>query len=114
MRTDESELTDEDREDAENAESLLRALALAEDDTDIVEEQNDLTSDFFVAYYDPATETIAVQGDESDDLDVTRGERWCTSSRMHSRISTSTSSACRPTPGPTPSSRCGACSKATP
>ena len=71
VRTDESELTDEDREDAENAESLLRALALAEDDTDIVEEQNDLTSDFFVAYYDPATETIAVQGDESDDLDVT-------------------------------------------
>jgi len=70
IRTEESDLTEDDRREMEEAVAFLRALGLAEGDVDLLEEQNDLSTEFFVAFFDPATDRIYVHGDDSSDLDV--------------------------------------------
>jgi hypothetical protein len=60
----EEELTDEDREELDQAESLFRALGLVEGEFDLFEEQNRLTGEGTLAYYDPETERVRVKGTE--------------------------------------------------
>jgi hypothetical protein len=60
----EDELTDEDREELDQAESLFRALGLVEGEFDLFDEQNQLTGEGTLAYYDPETERIRVKGTE--------------------------------------------------
>jgi hypothetical protein len=72
VQTSEADLTDEDRESIENAEAVLRALGLIEDDVDLFEQQNELVGEGTLAYYDPETETIRVRGTElTPDVRVT-------------------------------------------
>jgi hypothetical protein len=72
VTTSEDELTDEDRESLEEAESTLRALGLVSGDIDLFEQQNQLTGEGVAAYYDPDIERIRVRGTElTPDLRVT-------------------------------------------
>jgi hypothetical protein len=71
-RTQESELTPEDRKDLENTTELLRALGLASGDLDLFQATNDLNDTGTLAYYDPETERVTVRGTEMTvDLKVT-------------------------------------------
>lgn len=58
------DLTDEDREEIEQATSLLRALGLVESDIDLFEEQNQLSGDATLAFYDPDSKRVTVRGTE--------------------------------------------------
>ena len=63
-RSDEAELTDEDREELEDAEALMRALGLVSDDVDLFDASNDLSDSGTLAYYDDTTGRITVRGTE--------------------------------------------------
>ena len=68
----EDDLTDEDRESIEQAESMLRALGLAPGDVDLFDNQNQLMGEGVLAYYDPEEERIRVRGVElTPDVEVT-------------------------------------------
>jgi hypothetical protein len=64
VTTSKEELTDEDRKEIEQATSLLRALGLVEGDLDLFEEQNQLSGDATLAFYDPDTKRVTVRGTE--------------------------------------------------
>lgn len=64
VTTSRDELSDEDRREIEQATSLLRALGLVEGDLDLFEEQNQLSADATLAFYDPDTKRVTVRGTE--------------------------------------------------
>jgi hypothetical protein len=64
VTTTEDELSDEDRESLDDAEAALRALGLVDGDSDLFEDQNQLTGEGAAAFYDPETERITVRGTE--------------------------------------------------
>ena len=63
-RTDAAGLTDEELEEIEQVEGLLRALGLVEGDLDLVETSNDLVDTGTLAYYDIEAERVVVRGTE--------------------------------------------------
>lgn len=64
VTSSEEELTDEDRAEIDQAEALFRALGLVEGEFDLFEQQNQLTGEGTLAYYDTETERIRVKGTE--------------------------------------------------
>lgn len=64
VTSSDEDLTDEDREQIDETESVLRALGLVEGDVDLFAKQNQLTGEGTLAYYDPETERIRVKGTE--------------------------------------------------
>jgi hypothetical protein len=64
VRTDESELTPEDRKAIEDSAAVLRALGLIGSDVDLFASQNDLSGDGTLAYYDFNDERVRVRGTE--------------------------------------------------
>jgi hypothetical protein len=72
LRSDES-LTDDDRHGVAQSTALLRALGLADRDTDLVGEGDELAESHVLAYYDPAEEEIVVRGDGATPDVFTRG-----------------------------------------
>jgi hypothetical protein len=64
VTTSEDDLTDEDREALDDATAQLRALGLVEGDLDLFEEQNELTGEGALAFYDPVDKRITVRGTE--------------------------------------------------
>jgi hypothetical protein len=67
-RTDESEVSDDDKAATEASEGLLRALGLVTGDVDLFESANDLNDNGTLAFYDPEREVVTVRG-----RDVTPG-----------------------------------------
>jgi hypothetical protein len=62
VKSDESDLTEEDREDLQSGVGLLRALGLVEGDLDLLDAMNELQGDLVLAFYDPDDEKIVVRG----------------------------------------------------
>jgi hypothetical protein len=72
VRTDETELTDEDRAEMDSSVATLRARGLASGDVDLFEAGNDMIDSGTLAFYDPGRERIIVRGTElTVDLQVT-------------------------------------------
>ena len=70
VRMQPDELSAEDRRAGERDAEVMRALGLAEGDLDLLEEQNQLATDFYVAYYDTEEERVYAHGDDHGNLDV--------------------------------------------
>lgn len=71
-RVDAGELTDDELEEIERAEALLRALGLVSGDVDLFESVNDLSDTGTLARYDIEEQRIIVRGTEvTPDLEVT-------------------------------------------
>jgi hypothetical protein len=64
VTSSDEDLTDDDRAEIDQTESTLRALGLVEGDIDLFAEQNQLTGEGTLAYYDPETERVRVKGTE--------------------------------------------------
>ncbi len=64
VTSDESELTDEDREEIERATGLLRAVGLVRGELDLFEATNDLAGDGVVGFYSFDDERIRMRGEE--------------------------------------------------
>lgn len=64
VTSDEDELTDEDREEIEQASGLMRALGLLGSDVDLVQAMNDLGSGGILGLYDHEDKRIRLRGDE--------------------------------------------------
>lgn len=64
VTSDDSELTDEEREEIQQAEGMMRALGLLEADTDLLEATNDLTSGGVIGLYDYEDKRIRMRGTE--------------------------------------------------
>lgn len=63
-RTDEGSLSDEEKEEVEQFEGLMRALGLLAADIDLLDATNDLSDTGTLAYYDSADERVVVRGTE--------------------------------------------------
>ena len=63
-RTDEGDLSDEDKAEMEQFEGSLRALGILAADVDLLEASNELSDSGTLAYYDPAEERVVVRGTE--------------------------------------------------
>jgi hypothetical protein len=70
VRTEESDLTAEERRDDEQAVELMRALGLAEGEVDLLEEANELSTDFVLAFFDPDADRVSVHAEPGTELDV--------------------------------------------
>lgn len=64
VTSDESELTDEDRESIEQTTGLLRALGLVQGDVDLFAASNDLSGDGVVGFYSYEDKRIRMRGEE--------------------------------------------------
>ena len=64
--TEESELTDEDKESIDRSEATFRAFGLLHGETDLFEASNTLVDEGTLAFYSPASESIVVRGTEVD------------------------------------------------
>src|SRR4051812_21726250 len=63
-RTEQSGLSDEDKQQIEDASAQLRALGLADGSLDLFSASNDLADSGTLAFYDPETERVTVRGTE--------------------------------------------------
>jgi hypothetical protein len=68
VTSDNDDATDEELEQLERAEQLLRALGLVEGDVDLADEQDQLAAEGVMGFYDPGTEELVVRG-SGDELD---------------------------------------------
>ncbi|WP_436794231.1 hypothetical protein [Actinospongicola halichondriae] len=64
VTSDESELTDEDRESIEQSTGLLRAVGLVQGELDLFEASNDLTGEGVVGFYSFEDKRIRMRGEE--------------------------------------------------
>ena len=64
VTSDDDDLTDEDREEIEQATGLLRALGLVEGDLDLFESSNELRGSSVLGYYSYKDERIRIRGTE--------------------------------------------------
>jgi hypothetical protein len=72
VRTDETALTDEDKQQLKAAEGELRALGLSNSNVDLFAASNTLIDTGTLAFYDPTTERVIIRGTEMTvDLRVT-------------------------------------------
>lgn len=72
VRTDQSTLTDEDKQQLKAAEGELRALGLSNSNVDLFEASNTLVDTGTLAFYDPNSERVIIRGTEMTvDLRVT-------------------------------------------
>lgn len=72
VAVDHAELTDEDREDLARAEGMLRALGAASGDIGLFDAFNAMETGGTLAFYDPETRRVTIQGTElSPDLETT-------------------------------------------
>lgn len=61
-RTEDTSLSDDEREEIEQVEGLFRALGLASGKVDLLEAENDLSDTATLAYYDSYEERVVVRG----------------------------------------------------
>jgi hypothetical protein len=61
-RTDQSKLTDKEKQQLEAFNGELRALALSNSDIDLLKATNDLVDTGTLAFYDPDTERVSIRG----------------------------------------------------
>jgi len=61
-RTDQSELTDKEKQQLEAENGVLRALGLSNSNIDLLQAQNDLHDTGTLAFYDPDTQHVIVRG----------------------------------------------------
>ncbi|MEY2420173.1 MAG: hypothetical protein QOI95_240 [Acidimicrobiaceae bacterium] len=72
VRTDETDLTDEDKQQLKAAEGELRALGLSNSSVDLFAASNELVDTGTLAFYDPTSERVIIRGTEMTvDLRVT-------------------------------------------
>lgn len=72
VRTDETQLSDEDKQQLKAVEGELRALGLSNSNVDLFEASNTLLDTGTLAFYDPTTERVIIRGTEMTvDLRVT-------------------------------------------
>ncbi|RHW27931.1 hypothetical protein D0Z08_06505 [Nocardioides immobilis] len=64
VTSEESDLTDEDKEEIEQVTGLMRALGLIDHDVDLFDAANDLTGGGIIGLYDPEDERIRMRGEE--------------------------------------------------
>lgn len=64
VTSEESDLTDEDKEELEQTTGLLRALGLIDPDVDLFDAVNDLTGGGIIGLYDPEDERIRMRGEK--------------------------------------------------
>ncbi|GAA4803120.1 hypothetical protein GCM10025786_02200 [Nocardioides caeni] len=62
VSSDDSELTDEDREEIQQSEGILRALGLLPHDVDLLDATNDLLTGAVIGLYDPEDKRIRMRG----------------------------------------------------
>lgn len=63
-RTDPESLTEDDREEVDDVEGLLRALGLVTGEVDLLEAGNEITDTGTLAYYDSEEERVVIRGTE--------------------------------------------------
>jgi len=64
MRSDKAEMTDDERQEVEDATAMFRALGLINNDVDLLDATNDLQSEGTLAFYRFDNERITVRGTE--------------------------------------------------